>query len=600
MNGKSTLYLLFAVVVLGLFIVFFERGSDSTQARMEQAVRAFNFDPGSVTALKVSSDNLNIECRREKNIWIMKKPAGEPADGGAVDEFLYRLSIVGRGETITARQQTERNLKISDFGLEQPRIRIAVSDSARETVYLLGAPTALGDAVYAAEEGRPDVFTAAAGVMDILPASADRLRSRLLFQEDRSKVRQIALHREAGFLQVERDKEGHWSLRQPVTGRADRSRIYEWLDELFKYEIADFTASDAGDAASYGLADSPLHLSLVFNGDDTSRTLILGRATAENSGLIYARRADGSAVYTVPAALADLLRVNESAWRERRLLPLAAHEINTVRMASGADVIELNKGPAGLWTVAGLQPVAADPERVKDLLSAWASVEIVEFNDAAGTNLAAFGLSPEKMRISFFKEHDSPGSAFELLVSGAPPESGRVWVKAVPEPPLYRIPAAVIDRISLDRLYYRDRAVLAVDRAQVRSVMLKNAVREEMLQQDAVGKFEPVRPRPEKPDELAVQKLLVGISRLVAGRFVAEDPADLSRYGLDHPADEMTVGLSGRDGISKTLMLGAETGGDSFYAMIKGQDIIFTLDRQIRDSLFPSTLFAPAASGETR
>ncbi|HNR94558.1 MAG TPA: DUF4340 domain-containing protein [Kiritimatiellia bacterium] len=600
MNGKSTLVLLMTVVLVGLFIVLFERNTDSTRTRMDHAGRAFYFNPDSVTAIEVSSDGVSFECRREKSGWTMKKPAEEPADGGAVDELLYRLSTVSRGETITPAQLAARNLHPEDFGLDRPRVRIAVTDAGRTSVYLLGASTPLGNALYAAVEGHAEVFTADGGVLDVLPADADLLRSRRLFHEERSKVRQIAVHREEGFLQVERDKEGRWLLRQPVTGRADRNRIYEWLDALFKYEISDFTASETGDASAYGLTDSQLQITLTFNGDDSGSTLILGRATAENPRLIYARRAAGRAVYAVPAALADLLRVKEADWRERRLLPLAPHEINGIRMGSGSDSIVLSRSAAGRWMVGGLQPVAADPERVGALLNAWASAEIVEFNDAAGTNLAVFGLAPEKMRVSFLKNPDRPESAFELLVGSLPPEDGRVWVRAVTEKPLYRIPSEVIERISLDRLFYRNREVLTTDPARIRSITLKGAGREETLQMDSVtGKFAPVRPRQDKPDELAVQKVLVSVSRLVAGRFVAEDPADLNRYGLAPPADELTIGLAGQDGISKTLMLGNESEDGGFYAMIKGQDIIFTLDREIRDAAFPATLFSVPPAGET-
>lgn len=600
MNGKSTLGLLLAVLLTGLFIVLFERGTESTETRMVQASRAFYFNPETVTSIEVTSENVSFECRREKMFWIMKKPAEEQADGGAVEELLYRLSTVGRGETITPDQLAARNLHPEDFGLDRPRVRIAVLDSGRPAVYLLGAATPLGNALYAAREGHAEVFTADDSVLDLLPADADLLRSRRLFHEERAKVRQIAIHREEGFLQVERDKEGRWFLRQPVTGRADRNRIYEWLDALFKFEIADFTASETGDASAYGLTDSQLHITLTFNGDDSGSTLILGRATAENPGLIYARRAAGRAVYTVPAALADLLRVKEADWRERRLLPLAPYEVNGIRMVSGSDSIMLSRTNSGRWMVGGLQPVAADPERVKALLNAWASAEIVEFNDAAGTNLSVYGLAPEKMRVSFLKNSGQPDGAFELLVGGLPADNGRVWVKAVSERALYRIPAAVIERISLDRLFYRDREVLTTDPARVRSITLKNADREETLQMDpATGKFLSIRPRQEMPDELAVQKVLVSVSRLVAGRFVAEDPADLSRYGLDLPADELTIGLAGQDGISKTLMLGNESEEGGFYAMIKGQDIIFTLDRQIRDAAFPSTFFVAPPAGET-
>jgi hypothetical protein len=52
----------------------------------------------------------------------------------------------------------------------------------------------------------------------------------------------------------------------------------------------------------------------------------------------------------------------------------------------------------------------------------------------------------------------------------------------------------------------------------------------------------------------------------------------LAPYGLAPPKVALTFGLTGEAGIQTSLLLGREAGPESVFAMIQGQDIVFTLE----------------------
>ena len=68
--------------------------------------------------------------------------------------------------------------------------------------------------------------------------------------------------------------------------------------------------------------------------------------------------------------------------------------------------------------------------------------------------------------------------------------------------------------------------------------------------------------------------------RLLASRSLT-NPDDLSKYGLDKPVEVLTIGLSGGEGIRKSLMIGGEAASGGRYAVVQGQDVVFVLSEGI-------------------
>ena len=75
-----------------------------------------------------------------------------------------------------------------------------------------------------------------------------------------------------------------------------------------------------------------------------------------------------------------------------------------------------------------------------------------------------------------------------------------------------------------------------------------------------------------EPQVLQVAEAAIGLRPL---RLIAEDPADLSAYGLDDPHGRIELISDGGDRL--TVLLGSRTATGTSYAMVDGRDAVYTV-----------------------
>jgi|GEM_PF-1618610 len=142
----------------------------------------------------------------------------------------------------------------------------------------------------------------------------------------------------------------------------------------------------------------------------------------------------------------------------------------------------------------------------------------------------------------------------------------------------------LVATLSLDSLRYSDRRITLLDPAKVSGV--------ERVDENGTQTF---TRGPEQWDvakdacilnENLFEKMLAAICNLEAVRLVTRDPPRPAQYGLDKP--QLTITVSMREGalLRQTLLLGGPLpAGDGNYAMIRGQDVVFTLDGDTTEQL---------------
>jgi hypothetical protein len=160
------------------------------------------------------------------------------------------------------------------------------------------------------------------------------------------------------------------------------------------------------------------------------------------------------------------------------------------------------------------------------------------------------------------------------------------------EPSAYEIDADLLQALSLDPLFYRDRTVLSLEQDSIRALTVVRPGSKQAVERSEEGEFRAVGVTDVQVDVDAVGDVM-GLAHTVrVVRFVEEDPADLARFGLAEPSHLLTFGLTGEAGIEKTLLLGSDAGDRETYAMIRGEDVVFVLDAALRDVL-ERDLYAP-------
>jgi hypothetical protein len=171
-----------------------------------------------------------------------------------------------------------------------------------------------------------------------------------------------------------------------------------------------------------------------------------------------------------------------------------------------------------------------------------------------------------------------------------------VCVRVAGEAPVCEVGADVLKAFMIDPLFYRSLVTLSLHPPDVRSIALVRGGAEQRVERDGTNEFRAAGAAAAGLDLAQIGLLLEQVARLRAVRFVVADTADVRPYGLEAPAATLTFGLSGGAGIGKSLLLGKEAAAGEVYAMVKGQDAVFTIERDVRDALVSPLFKAEAAA----
>ena len=160
------------------------------------------------------------------------------------------------------------------------------------------------------------------------------------------------------------------------------------------------------------------------------------------------------------------------------------------------------------------------------------------------------------------------------------------------EESLYRVSRDGLAALPMTPLYYRDPVVLRVDSNAVRSLVRQHTGPEQSAERASpTNSFRAAKGA--TLDVVAVGRVLAALQQLSADEFVVEDPESLDTWCLAQPRATLTIGLSGQGAIGKSIALGDDAGPDAVFALVRGQNVVFTLKHADRDRLFTPLYLTP-------
>ena len=608
MKFRTTLFLFVAVILLGGFIWFVEQRSESTRERKEQARKAMKIVADRISYLRVESTNVVVECAAKDGKWTLIQPVRDRADAAAIDRMLAGLQNLPRGEVITAAERKSRSLQLSDYGLDTPRAKITLGDNLRRRTLLIGRIALLGGSVYIKDENLDDIIATDTNLLQFIPQAAADLRDRVIFHGTSEQVRRLDVHNSGGFFQMAKGEQGQWALQQPLSARASPMVVQEMLAELFDLRVEQFIAESRSDLVAYGLDEAGIKVSVSSSAREGETELWLGSLVKTNKNLVYARVKGNDSIYAVRTNILGRLAMKVEDLRDRRLMTLSLYDVSYFRVEEGEHLVELRK-EGETWQMVEPKPWKADPQRLHDLLSAWVGASIVAFVDEARTNLSMLGLAPTARTLKFARRappasgEEAPpvsvGDEMTVRISNAKRELGRILVQVEQENALYEILSDTLNTVSMDPLFYRNREVLNLNPDDVLKITWSQNDREQLVEREPSGEFQPVGSTNEKIDREVLRDILRTASHLVVSEFVADTPEKLSDYGLDKPRAVLAFGLKGEAGLGKAILFGADAGNKGVYAMLRGQDVVFVLENRVKKELLQNLFMAPSQFWET-
>jgi hypothetical protein len=577
MSFRLTGILALCAALLAGLILFWDRDDESTRASLEQARRAFRFDPVRVDRLAIESGGLAIECQLRGRQWHLVRPIAARADAVAIARLLGALQELPRGEIILPSRRAEN--PYAPYGLDAPRASIAVMEGIRTNRILVGRRTPLGDGVYVRQAQQPGLARIPSVLLDLIPASADALRDRSLLAGAPASIERLDLRGPAGYIQLARDSAGVWRMFQPATARADPAIVSALIEKLLSCSVVQFVQDAVGDLSPYGL-ESRTAVIAVLNTDsgDGSQMLAFGEALPNDPALVYARLQAENSVYAVPAEVRQALLVKPDDLRDRRIPGTDFEAIGRVRVEEGEAVLEFFRDADGRWELAAPVRVPAESAAIQELLRSWADVRLSAFESPPP------GHGPPLTRSIRIEPLRQPAPPVELRLGPNPDQPGTCRIAIHGDSTLaLATPSRLLD-FPLDPLAYRSREILTVPAADIAAV--KVAARGQTLQAErdpASGQWPPAAASWLDP-------LLAALAPLRAEALLAEGP-QAAAQGFENPFLTLTLQRRGQGGLATLLLVGDELApGGPRRATLRGRNLVFALSPLTLEALAPEPL----------
>lgn len=235
------------------------------------------FTPEQATAAEWTWDGKTIklakqpETERGLPVWQLVEPEQMKADAEKIDRFLEAVDM------LRATGFVDEPGDLAQYGLAEPRGRIAVTTGKDEHVLLIGKQAGDGSGLYVMPEGSEIVLKVRSSFDQDIETNLNRLRDLTVLAFDRQEVQKIALRRDSGDLVVlertagEGGEEG-WKVTKPEQQEADPGRVGAVLTALEALHADELVTEKADNLADYNLKKPEVIATLTMK-DGTTHTL---------------------------------------------------------------------------------------------------------------------------------------------------------------------------------------------------------------------------------------------------------------------------------------------------------------------------------------
>ena len=371
-----------------------------------------------------------------------------------------------------------------------------------------------------------------------------------------------------------------WDIKQPLAVRADFGAVSSTLSELeFAERSRTLTEQDLQGAslADFGLA--PPRASIKLQTKSGLITLLIGNATPTKSA-VYVQVAGRREVCVAPPTLYDRATPNLDTLRSRTALEFTPAAVTRLELKTADRVIELRKNESR-WTVVRPLAVRADQDKISELLTGLAGLQIQDFVSDDPKDLHNYHLDEPDREVTVWT-----GEVGKTLLVGRSPtnDPGKVYAKLKNADSIFTLDGGPAKKFAVQINDLRDPQVLAFEPAAVKSIAIGRGTDLIALQRDAAG-WKLTAPVGAPADEAAVRRFLADLSGVRAKRFVADVTTDPQQYGLTRPAATVTLTGSGTN-VLVQLLVGSEDVTNSLrFAKCTGEEFIYGIETNFPEQL---------------
>ena len=475
--------------------------------------------------------------------------------------------------------------------------------SARRTLLMLAVLLGLGGYIYFID-------------LDRQRTAED---AKTLLQFDSDAVTQVALVYPDRELHLAKG-DGGWNITAPLEARADTTAVDNLVNAVNQAEVSRTLDDPQPDLALYGL-HSPVATVRLTLEDGTQLPLIrIGKDTPVGYS-VYVQRTGEDAILLTPQAFRLGMTKQTKDLRDKTVLAFQKERVSQIEVQRPAEAetpVVLRKTDDG-WTLVGAAPRGrpgqalgpaptdqqADEASVNTFLSSLSGMRAQDFIEQPVLELKEFGLDPPQLAVTLTLDENGADAAPALRLMVGSEKSNdqgttQRHVKREELETLYLVGDWVFGDLNKTAHDFRDKTVARFAKEAVARIEVKRRDGEGFLltcsdcggeanwQIDAQLEGELKRS--------ALDQFVTDLHDLKGFEIVADQPQDVSGYGLDEPLVTIRAYNTAEDRLAG-LLIGQTTQDDAtrVFAMAEEGQTVFGL----RDYVFERLDKKPADFWDT-
>ena len=421
-------------------------------------------------------------------------------------------------------------------------------------VYFVELPKAKQDAA------KPTVLTFEKGAVDTLT---------LTYPEREISLQQTAV--------------GEWNLTAPIQAKADDTAVNNMLTTIVDEEVTrSLSPEEPVDLALYGLAQPPVVLRIALQDGTLLPKVSIGKDTPVGFSAYVQKEGDPQLHLTRQAFRLGLIKEVKEL-RDKTVLPLERDSVTRIAINTAETRIVLAKADDG-WAFEHPASYAVDVTAVQAYLSTVEGMRAEDFIEQPLLDLSAFGLDPAQLTVSLHLGEDTQRTLAVGDEKSVDAGTTQRYLKRDDGETLYLVRADLLKDLNKLVTDFRDKAVVSIPEGKITQVVVtRQGGAGFTLSRGEENAWEIDRESEGTLKTATLGQFVTDLRELRGFEIAADNPEDLSLYGLDNPAVTLVATDEAGEKIA-TVLLGQTTQEetDKHFAMRAGGETVFTL----RDYVF--------------
>ncbi len=608
MKTRNTLVLLVLLTGLFVYLKWFDKNFDGTDAKNEKKTRPVQVDRDSVTAVTIRNSEGTLQfTKSSEGNWLLESPVKDRVDSLAISTLFTSLETLRMDPVRTGKGGT-----LESFGLAKGEVSIKVNGK-KPVELLIGSATGVEGKVYMRIEGKDTAYVAPKDLLDQTVKGLKDWRDRKLSDLTATQVNKVGIRTAKGEFEVEKAS-GHWSLTKPFKGRADDQKVTDLISNATTPRIEEFVA-DTKDLASFGLNEPRATITFTAEGVKDPVILQIGNAkkivkpeekkegdkaeppTPAAPTHVYVKLSSRDGVFTVPAAIEAVLDAQPNDLRDTNIMRVQSDMVDRITIeAPGREKIVL--GRSGEEWVRKVDKQADKPVNggaANKLLTNLTMMKVTRFvKDVAG-DLKEFGLDAPvaTVTLSSYSTEGTPETKpgdrpLAKLILGKF-EGAAGYAKLDEEPFIVAVPQTLLDEVWTDPLQWQELKVQELNAEDVTNFEITRAGQPTLTFDHDKDKKWKLAKGDGTVSQGAAESLVNTLANLRAVRWAGATNA--AEQGLDKPNVTITFTLA--DKKTGKLTVGKNTQEETWNTTLDGKPGTFLLSKPDFDALNASLIEVP-------